>query len=101
MKLDTKTILMIIAGIVVLGGIYWYFFTGTATDVPLSADTTSSNPAQAQFETLVGELTPVSFDTSLLTDPRFAALVDIGTPVVPESSGRIDPFAPLPGIRTQ
>lgn len=101
MKLDTKTILMIVAGIVVLGGVYWYFFTGTTSELPLSTDSPSSNPVQAQFETLVGELTPVSFDTTLFTDPRFTALVDLGTPIVPETSGRIDPFALLSGARSQ
>ena len=54
-----------------------------------------TNQAQMQFETLVGELQSVSFNTSIFSDARFNALVDITTPVALESFGRLDPLAPL------
>jgi hypothetical protein len=50
-----------------------------------------------QFETLVGELQPISFNTGIFKDPKFDALVDITTSISPESSGRLDPLAPLSG----
>lgn len=62
---------------------------------------TSSAPAsdaEAQFIALTAKLDPVTFDTKILTDPRFMALVDIRTAIVPETSGRTDPFSPLPGV---
>ena len=50
-----------------------------------------------QFETLVGELEPVSFNVGIFSDARFNALVDITTSVSPESFGRLDPLAPISG----
>lgn len=93
MKSNTTT-LIVIAALIVSALAYWYFFTGTGDQPPLSA-TTVTNEAQTQFETLVGELQPISFDTSIFSDTRFNALVDIATPISPESFGRLDPMAPL------
>ncbi|MBI5405784.1 hypothetical protein HY972_01990 [Candidatus Kaiserbacteria bacterium] len=97
MKLDAKTILLTIAALIVMAGAYWYFFTGTGNEPSLTT-TDSQNQAQLQFKTLVGELQPISFDTSIFSDPRFMALVDLATPIAPETSGRLDPFAPVSGI---
>lgn len=91
-----NTIYLIIAALVVAAGAYWYFFTGTGNQPPLSASTVT-NPAQVQFQTLVGELQPISFNTSIFSDPRFNALVDITTSISPESFGRLDPLAPFSG----
>lgn len=83
--------------VVVLGVAYLYFFTG-GEEAPLSA-TVSASPAEAQFLQLVGQLDPISFDTAILSDQRFVGMADLATPVTPETSGRIDPFAPLPGTK--
>ncbi|MBI3572025.1 hypothetical protein HY091_00605 [Candidatus Kaiserbacteria bacterium] len=96
MKLNTKNLLYILAAVVVAAGLYWYFFTGSGGNAPpLSASAPAQNEAQAQFDTLVGELNPISFNPVIFSDPRFAALVDLATPIAPEATGRIDPFAPL------
>ncbi|MCX6786938.1 MAG: hypothetical protein NTY93_00185 [Candidatus Kaiserbacteria bacterium] len=97
MKLNTSAIPFIVAFIVVAAGIYWYFFTGTGNQAPLSVDE-SENQAQVQFQTLVSELTPISFNTKIFSDSRFNALVDLSTPIAPESSGRLDPFAVVAGV---
>lgn len=88
-----NTILIIIAALIVAAGAYWYFFTGTGNEPPIVASDTT-NAAQSQFETLLGEL-PITFDTSLFSNPNFRGLVDITTPISPETTGRPDPFAPL------
>ena len=59
----------------------------------------SQNEAQTRFQTLVGELSPISFDTSIFTDVRFKSLVDLTTPIAPKPSGRSDPFAPIPSVQ--
>lgn len=97
MKLNSKTILIIVSALIVAGGAYWYFFTGTGNQPPLTTSTSTSE-AQTTFQTLVNELQPISFDTTILSDLRFKALVDITTPISPESSGRADPFATVPGV---
>lgn len=100
MKFTTSN-LSIAAGALVLAlGAYWFFFTGTGNQPPLSV-TTTGNEAQSRFQTLLSELGPVTFDTSVFSDPRFNALVDLSTPITPESSGRPDPFAAIPGVTGQ
>jgi hypothetical protein len=94
---NSKNILIIVSALVVAGGAYWYFFTGTGNQAPLTT-TTATSQAQTTFQTLVSELQPISFDTTILSDPRFRALVDITTPVSPEPSGRTDPFATVAGV---
>jgi len=93
MKLDTKTIILILAALVVCAGAYWFFFSGGGNDVPLTT-TPATTGAQATFQSLGLQLGSISFDTNIFTDPRFASLVDLATPVAPESVGRTDPFAP-------
>jgi len=88
----TPLIILIIAG----AGIYWYFFTGTEQP-PLSTGGLE-NQAKTEFQTLVGELTPISFDSSIFSDSRFNALVDLSTPIAQESSGRLDPFAVVTSV---
>ncbi len=101
MKMNTNTILLIVATLVVAGGAYWYFFTGLGNQVPLSSTDVTQSEAQSKFQALVTELAPVSFNTALLSDARFRSLVDLSTPVQPESAGRIDPFAPISGVSAQ
>jgi hypothetical protein len=92
MKSNTTNI--IIAAIVVAGALYWYFFTGTGNQLPLTASSTE-NKAQTHFQTLVSALKPISFSTDIFSNPSFTSLVNLATPVTPETQGRIDPFAPL------
>jgi len=94
---STNTTIIIISALVVAAGAYWYFFTGTGNEQPLTADATQ-NQAQTQFKTLVSEIGTITFDTSIFSESRFMALVDLATPIAPETSGRLDPFASIPGV---
>lgn len=88
-------ILIIGAGTLILAaGAYWYFFTGTGNDSPLTASQ-QPNEAQSRFETLISELQPITFDLSIFNDPRFQSLSNISTPITPEPAGRSDPFSTL------
>lgn len=93
--MKSNVIQISIAAIVVAAGAYWYFFTGTGNEPPLT-ESTSENLAQVQFQTLMSTL-PISFNTAIFSDSRFNALVDLTTQISPESSGRLDPFATLNG----
>jgi hypothetical protein len=93
--MNSNTITIIVVTLLIALGAYWYFFTGTGNQPPLSATGATGNPAQMQFEALVSELQPISFSTDLFNDPRFTALVDLTTPIQPEAGGRPDPFAPV------
>ena len=95
--MKTNPTSIIIITLLVSAIAYWYFFTGTGNEAPLTATDAPTNQTQMQFEILVGELQSVKFNTNIFADARFNALVDIRTQVSPESIGRLDPLAPLSG----
>lgn len=92
-----STIFIIITALALAGGAYWHFFTGDGNQPPLTKSV-EENQTQTQFKTLVSELQSISFDTSIFSNPNFMALTDLATQVTPEESGRLDPFAPIPGV---
>ena len=97
--MNSNTITVIIITLVLLGGGYWYFSSQSDTEAPLTGVApTGQNAVQSEFELLVTQLQPVSFNTDIFSDPRFVALVDLTTPITPETSGRVDPFAPISGV---
>lgn len=96
--LHSRSFLIIIGVLVLAGGLYWYFSSGTGEQPTLSVST-SETTAEQTFQTLVNQLGPISFDTSILSDPRFNALVNITAPITPEPTGRQDPFAPISGTQ--
>ena len=99
--MKSNTTIVIILTLILAAGAYWYFFTGSGNQPPLTSSSPTENAAQTQFQSLVSELTPISFNTAIFSDPRFAALIDLTTPVSPEPSGRLDQFAPVPGVTGQ
>lgn len=96
--MKSNNIMIIIVTLLVAGVAYWYFFTDTGNELPVTAVSVSDNPAKAQFRALVGQLQSISFNTTLFSDPNFMSLVDIATPVTEEVRGRADPFAVIPGV---
>ena len=98
-----KNTLMYIALAVVLGGgaLYFVWMNQSAQPDISFTDGGPTSEAQASFLTLAAQLEPIGFDASILSDPRFAALVDIKTAILPEAGGRPDPFSPLPGVAAQ
>jgi len=95
--MKSSTVLFIIVTLILAAGVYWYVSTGTGNESPLTA-TGSQTSAQTQFQSLVSQLQPISFNTAIFEEPNFLALVDLTTPITPESSGRLDPFAPVSGV---
>lgn len=93
MTLNKNLIIAIVIGVVLLTGAgYLLFFS---SPLPAVTETQPTSPEELTFVNLTSQLEPLGFDTSILADPRFMALVDIHTAVVPESAGRRDPFAPI------
>lgn len=95
--MKTNPVTLIIVTLVVAAGAYWFMSTGEG-EQPALTTSTSQNAVQTQFQVLVSELKPISFNSAIFSDPNFMSLVDITTPVTPETPGRIDPFAPIPGV---
>lgn len=92
--MSRNTIIAIAIGIVLIGAGAYLLFLKPSSTVALSA-TGAISPEEITFVNLTSQLDPLNFDTSILTDPRFKALVDIHTAILPEATGRRDPFSPL------
>ncbi|CAN5756688.1 hypothetical protein BH11PAT2_BH11PAT2_02350 [soil metagenome] len=99
MNLSRNSIILILSAVIVVGGgVYYFFFFNTGTGATLSSNTTTASDAELSFIALVSKLDPITFNTSILSDPRFTSRTDIRTTVVPETTGRKDPFAPIIGV---
>lgn len=94
MHLNKSTGVLIILALLVLGAAAYLMF-GTDGAPGVTGETPAATGAEQTFLSLAARIDPVEFDTGILEDPRFTALVDIRTAITAESSGRIDPFAPL------
>lgn len=93
MNITTNTIVLITMTLAIAGGAYWFFFTDTGNQPPLTPTAAIENRVQTRFQELVSTLQPISFDIAIFSDPRFMSLSDLSTPIAPESAGRPDPFA--------
>ncbi len=91
----------IVLGVLVAGGllvaVYLLFFNASSDTSAISTTGAPASAAEVTFLDLASKAGPISFDTSIFTDSRFTSLVDIHQAIVPDSPGRTDPFAPLPG----
>lgn len=98
MLAKNKSVIIGLGAVVIIAVIYLVFFDKGAPAPDLSSD--SSSPAENYFVNLASELDTIDFDTTILSDARFNALTDIRTAILPETAGRPDPFAPIPGVKT-
>lgn len=97
-----KKTIIIAAAIVMLGLVAYFVWLRPQPLENVSVDSFGpTGQVQASFLTLAAQLQPIAFDASVLTDPRFASLIDIKTAIVPEATGRTDPFAPLAGVKVE
>lgn len=91
----------IVIGIIILGagliGTYLLFFNTSSTSA-ISSSSAPASAAEVTFLDLATKTGPITFDTAILTDPRFTSLINTETTVIPVPQGRRDPFAPVPGI---
>jgi hypothetical protein len=93
----TNVILIVLALLVAAGALYMLFARGDEEST-VSETEAPGTEAERSFLALTAEIGSISFETSVFTDPRFSALRDIRTQIVPETLGRPDPFAPLQGV---
>ncbi|HEY4519540.1 MAG TPA: hypothetical protein VJH33_00675 [Candidatus Paceibacterota bacterium] len=88
----------IIGGIgVIVAGLVWYGMSSKEDPTLLTTTNVSGASSAAERElidTLLA-LRAVSLDGAIFFDPAFLALRDFGTQIIPEPTGRRNPFAPL------
>jgi hypothetical protein len=92
--MNRNTLIAIVVGIGLLLAAAYFLFVRTPSNAVVTSSEPSS-PAELTFVNLASQLEPLGFDTAILSDPRFTALVDIHTAIIPEQAGRRDPFAPF------
>lgn len=85
------TVIAIIA-VLVLG---YFYLTGTNGTAPPLTTSSVLSVSGVRVQSLSSQLTSLTFDIGILSDTRFAALKDIAMPIIPQSIGRADPFAPI------
>lgn len=93
--MNKNTIIVVVGGIVLVALAAGYFLFVKPSSTVAVTETAPASPAEVTFVNLAAQLEPLGFDTSILKDPRFEGLVDIHTGILPEPTGRRDPFAPL------
>lgn len=94
--MSRSTLVFVICLVIVGGGLgYYFFFFNSDTGPAVTTTTGTASDAELSFITLVSKLDPIVFDTSVLSDARFTSRENIRTAIVPEASGRKDPFAPI------
>ena len=97
MNASRNTIILVVLALLVLAAAGYLLFGKGESDPTLSGVDAAASEAEMTFLNLTAQIEPVAFDTSILSDPRFNALQDMRTAIVPENAGRVDPFAPLSG----
>lgn len=90
-----QNIIIIVIVIAVAFGIYSYFFANKS-EAPLTAETVAAgNQADQDLISLLLQLKSITLDDSIFSNPTFLSLHDFSQSLVPEPSGRQNPFAPL------
>jgi len=95
MPFSKTTGVLIILGLLVLGAAAYLLFGAEDFQSGITADGLPLTSAEQTFLALTSRIDPVALNTEVLQDPRFMSLEDMRVSIIPEQSGRIDPFAPL------
>jgi hypothetical protein len=91
--MNQTTGLLIALAALLLGAAAYLIFGVDNSAAALQATSAPATVAETQFLGLAAQIEPVTFDSSIVEDPRFTALQDLRTAIIPETSGRPDPFA--------
>lgn len=95
MTMTKNTIITIVLGLLLIAAALYLLFGKGDTRSVITSIGGPTSVAEQTFINLTAQINPIEFDTDLLNDPRFASLQDLKTAIIPETSGRVDPFAPL------
>lgn len=93
--LSQYKIFVIVAAVLIAGGVWYGLSQGPSSSSLLTADAPAvPGPSQDVVDTLLA-LRAVKLDGAVFSDPAFMSLKDFSTQIVPEPVGRPNPFAPL------
>ena len=99
MKLfKNKIVLLVLAGILLAGFIWYSFLRDKGTTLLKTEDITAPTAVDSDIVSVLLQLRAVSLSGTIFTDPSFLTLKDFGSQIIPEPVGRVNPFAPLSGM---
>lgn len=86
----------ILAGVLLLAGIYVYmtYFAGSSAPATLTASDADATLSQHLLDTLQN-LHTIKLDNAIFAEPTFQSLTDFGVIIPLEAVGRRNPFVPL------
>ncbi|MDE2041121.1 MAG: hypothetical protein KGI59_01905 [Patescibacteria group bacterium] len=97
---SSKKPYLIILAVVAIGAVAYFYYQGTAAPASATLDQSPANDVSAQVIALLQQIQSLHIDTTLFSDPAYATLRDYSVPIQSENVGRVNPFAPVPGIPT-
>ncbi len=94
-----KTLLIAVVVIAIAFAGYSYFFPASNQPVLSTLTPSSATPAVDQdLIKLLATLKAIKLDPAIFSDSGFQSLQDFSQTLIPETVGRVNPFAPLAGI---
>lgn len=90
-----KTILIVIALIIIGFVVYSMFFSGEDDVALLEQTPVGGGATGGEILALLDTLRGIDFNTGVLDSTLFRSLVDFGVELTPEPVGRPNPFAPV------
>ena len=82
-----------IVAVLLLGYVYFAYFSGSSTPALTSTDTANTALSQSLLLTLQN-LQTIKLDNSIFSDSAFVSLTDFGVTIPPQTVGNPDPFLP-------
>ncbi len=97
--MNKKNIIIIIAFITILGFVGFYLFKNNTEDGSLVADMKATKIDDAQLiYSLLQKMSKVKLDDSIFSNQIFQGLKDNSIEVLPQETGRSNPFAPINSV---
>jgi hypothetical protein len=94
--MNKKNILILIVTLMVFSFAGFYLFKNNNTDKMLVADSGPANSDEAQvIYNLLQKMAKVKLDDSIFSNNNFKGLKDNSVEIIPQETGRSNPFAPV------
>lgn len=94
-KSSAKSVLVLVAVLIVIGGIYFYM-SGTPADTSQVTEETGGDAGAgdvgADVLVLLNQIKKLTIDKSFFASPVFTSLVDHTVPIYPQNVGKPNPF---------
>lgn len=95
-----KTPAILVTIIAVAAIVYFFFLGGKApTDALLQGEFGSASGVGSEELAILNQVRSLDIDPSIFQSAVYQTLIDYSVPIPAQPVGRVNPFAPLPGVR--